>query len=62
MSLPSGRHCPCPGLGRHRAIREGTEAWLSRFLKLEHGIPHHDVYRQVMCRIVPEKIETCVMN
>jgi predicted transposase YbfD/YdcC len=38
------------------------KAWLSRFLKLEHGIPHHDVYRRVMYRIKPEEIENCFMN
>jgi predicted transposase YbfD/YdcC len=38
------------------------EGWLRRFLKLEHGIPPHDVYRRVMIRIVPEEIEACFMN
>jgi hypothetical protein len=35
---------------------------LSRFLKLEHGIPRHAVYRRVMRRIAPEEIERCFMN
>jgi hypothetical protein len=25
--------------------------WLGRFLKLEHGIPPHDVYCGVLCRL-----------
>jgi hypothetical protein len=29
---------------------------------MEHGIPRHDVYRRVMSRIKPEKIEHCFMN
>jgi predicted transposase YbfD/YdcC len=41
---------------------KAKKAWLSRFLKLEQGIPHHDVYWRVICRIVPEAIEICIMN
>jgi hypothetical protein len=41
---------------------KAKRAWLSRFLKLEHGIPHHDVYRRVISRIAPEEIEQCFMN
>jgi hypothetical protein len=41
---------------------KAKRAWLSRFLKLEHGIPHHDVYRRVISRIAPEEIERCFMN
>jgi hypothetical protein len=36
--------------------------WLRRFLKLENGIPHHDVYRWVMTRLDPGEIEACFMN
>jgi predicted transposase YbfD/YdcC len=41
---------------------KAKEAWLRRFLKLENGIPHHDVYRRVMTRLDPEEIERCFMN
>jgi hypothetical protein len=50
--------------GREDIERYGKakEAWLGKFLSLEHGIPHHDVYRRVMSRIKPEEIERCFMN
>jgi hypothetical protein len=50
--------------GREDIERYGKakEAWLRKFLSLEHGIPHHDVYRRVMSRIKPEEIERCFMN
>ncbi|MDR1956721.1 MAG: ISAs1 family transposase [Treponema sp.] len=41
---------------------KATEAWLRRFLKRENGIPHHDVYRQVMTRLDPTERATCFMN
>jgi predicted transposase YbfD/YdcC len=41
---------------------KAKEPWLRRFLELEHGIPPHDVYRRVMCRIKSEEIEGCFMN
>jgi predicted transposase YbfD/YdcC len=41
---------------------KAKEARLRGFLSLEHGIPHHDVYRRVMGRIIPEEIERCFMN
>ena len=41
---------------------KAKEPWLRQFLELKHGIPHHDVYRRVMCRIQPEEIERCFMN
>jgi predicted transposase YbfD/YdcC len=41
---------------------KAKEAWLRRFLKLKHGIPHHDGYRRVISRILPEEIEQCFMN
>ncbi|MDR3338453.1 MAG: ISAs1 family transposase, partial [Treponema sp.] len=41
---------------------ESKEAWLSKFLKLEHGIPKHDVYRRVFCALKPGAIEECFMN
>jgi hypothetical protein len=36
---------------------KAKKGWPGRFLKLEHGIPGHDVYRRVMYRIKPEEIE-----
>jgi hypothetical protein len=27
---------------------KAKKAWLSRFLKLEHGIPHHNLYQRVI--------------
>ncbi|MDR3356008.1 MAG: transposase family protein [Spirochaetaceae bacterium] len=41
---------------------KAKKAWPVRFLKPEHGVPHHDVYRRVISRIVPEEIERCFMN
>jgi hypothetical protein len=41
---------------------KAKEARLRKFLSLEHGIPHHDVYRRVMNRIRPEETERCFMN
>ncbi|GMO28067.1 MAG: hypothetical protein Ta2B_08680 [Termitinemataceae bacterium] len=36
--------------------------WLKQFLKLEHGIPKHDVYRRVFARLKPEELEKCFSN
>jgi predicted transposase YbfD/YdcC len=36
--------------------------WLSKFLELKEGIPHHDVYRRVFTALNPELIEVCFMN
>ncbi|MDR0599894.1 MAG: ISAs1 family transposase [Treponema sp.] len=36
--------------------------WLGRFLRLEHGIPPHDVYRRVMSQLKPEEVERCFME
>jgi hypothetical protein len=44
-----------------RRYGESKKAWLSKFLKLKHGIPKHDVYRRVFNRLVPEEIEQCFM-
>jgi predicted transposase YbfD/YdcC len=41
---------------------KSKEAWLRKFLKLEAGIPHHDVYRRVFARLKPEQIEGCFMD
>ncbi|MDR1253035.1 MAG: ISAs1 family transposase [Treponema sp.] len=41
---------------------KAKEAGLRRLLKLEYGISHHDVYRWVISRIMPEEIEQCFMN
>jgi hypothetical protein len=56
----------------HKLLAQGWEdieryarakkAWLRRFLKLENGLPHHDVYRRVMIRLDPGEIEGCFMN
>jgi predicted transposase YbfD/YdcC len=35
--------------------------WLKRFLPLENGIPGHDVFRRVFCRLIPQQIERCFM-
>ena len=35
---------------------------LSKFFKLEHGIPPHGVYRRVFCVLKPKEIEKCFMN
>ncbi|MDR2658906.1 MAG: transposase family protein, partial [Spirochaetaceae bacterium] len=50
--------------GREDIERYGKakEARLRGFLKPEHGIPHHDVYRRVMSRIKPEETGQCFMN
>jgi len=36
--------------------------WLSKFLELKEGIPHHDVYRRVFTVLNPELIEERFMN
>jgi hypothetical protein len=41
---------------------EARKQWLSRYLKLEHGIPGHDVYRRVFYVLKPKLIEDCFMN
>jgi predicted transposase YbfD/YdcC len=38
------------------------KVWLSKFLKLENGIPKHDVYRRVFCMLKPKAVEQCFMN
>jgi hypothetical protein len=50
--------------GREDIERYGKakEAGLGKFLGLEHGIPRHDVYRQVMSRLKPEEAGRCFMN
>ncbi|MDR3301479.1 MAG: ISAs1 family transposase, partial [Spirochaetaceae bacterium] len=42
--------------------REAKREWLGKFLKLEHGIPQHDVYRRVFCALKPKLIENCFME
>lgn len=37
------------------------EAWLKKFGLLEHGLPHHDTYRRVFARLVPQQMEECFM-
>jgi predicted transposase YbfD/YdcC len=37
------------------------QAWLKKFLPLRNGIPKHDVYRRVFCRLQPTAIEQCFM-
>jgi predicted transposase YbfD/YdcC len=37
------------------------QAWLKKFLPLVNGIPKHDVYRRVFCRLHPAAIEQCFM-
>jgi hypothetical protein len=40
---------------------KAKEAWLKKFLPLEHGIPKHDVYRRVFTRLKSEAIASCFM-
>jgi hypothetical protein len=51
-----------PGWEDIERYGEAKETWLRGFLKLENGIPPHDVYRRVMIRIQPSEIEACFMN
>jgi hypothetical protein len=51
-----------PGWEDIERYATAKEAWLRRFLKLEHGIPPPDVYRRVLIRLRPEEIEHCFMN
>jgi predicted transposase YbfD/YdcC len=44
------------------AYAKAKKDWLGRFLKLEHGIPPHDVYRRVMNRLNPAEAERCFMD
>jgi predicted transposase YbfD/YdcC len=41
---------------------EAKQQWLSKFLELKNGIPHHDVFRRVFGALKPELIEECFMN
>ena len=41
---------------------EAKRTWLSKFLELKKGIPHHDVYRRVFTVLQPQLIEACFMN
>jgi predicted transposase YbfD/YdcC len=36
--------------------------WLGKFLRLENGIPKHDVYRRVFCALKPGAVEECFME
>jgi predicted transposase YbfD/YdcC len=38
------------------------ESWLRKFLELENGIPHHDVFRRVFGRLKPDAVEKCFMS
>jgi predicted transposase YbfD/YdcC len=38
------------------------EEWLRQFLKLENGLPQHDVYRRVFARLKPEQLNKCFME
>jgi hypothetical protein len=50
-------------MGRHpERYGEAKKEWLGKFLKLEHGIPQHDVYRRLFCAIKPKLIESCFMQ
>jgi predicted transposase YbfD/YdcC len=44
---------------RYGKARKG---WLTKFLKLEHGIPKHDVYRRVFCALKPAAVEACFID
>jgi predicted transposase YbfD/YdcC len=39
-----------------------NKIWLSKFLRLEQGIPKHDVCRRVFELLKPQEIERCFMN
>jgi predicted transposase YbfD/YdcC len=41
---------------------KAKRTWLSKYLKLEYGIPKHDVYRRVFTVLQPQLIEDCFMN
>lgn len=36
------------------------EAWLRQFLRLKHGIPHHDMYLRTLAAVPPEQFEALV--
>ncbi len=36
--------------------------WLSRFLRLPHGIPSHDTFGRVFSRLDPDQFGACFMN
>jgi hypothetical protein len=38
------------------------EAWLRKFLPLQHGIPKHDVYRRVFTRLKSHAVASCFME
>ena len=41
---------------------KAKRAWLSKFLELKNGVPHHDGYRRVFTVLKPGLIEECFMN
>ena len=41
---------------------KAKRVWLSKFLGLKNGVPHHDVYRRVFTVLKPELIGECFMN
>lgn len=38
----------------------GCEPWLRQFLRLKHGIPHHDMYLRTLAAVPPEQFESLV--
>ena len=36
--------------------------WLAKFLDLRHGIPSHDTFNQVFCRLQPQQFEKCLLS
>jgi predicted transposase YbfD/YdcC len=53
--------CGAEGWEDIQEFADAREAQLKKFLLLEHGIPHHDTYRRVFARLIPEQIEACFM-
>jgi hypothetical protein len=37
------------------------QSWLKRFIALANGIPGHNVFRRVFCRLIPQEIGRCFM-
>jgi predicted transposase YbfD/YdcC len=55
----AGILCGCDGpTAIHRWATQRKE-WLTRFLKLPHGIPSRDCIRQVLLRLKPETFQRC---
>ena len=53
--------------GAHNGVEieqwgEARQAWLSQFLQLPHGIPSHDTFGRVFCRLNPARLHQAFVS